>query len=128
VTDRGRIGLAVLLTAVAGWVDAVGYLELGRLFVSFMSGNSTLLAIGLAGVDRTAIAGAALSVALYSYCVRSGDVCGTGTEGLTGSWQQGQRGKRRAKAIARRRRTEAIECGLWRSGRLGTPSGPPARG
>ena len=65
MTDRGRIGLAVLLTAVAGWVDAVGYLELGRLFVSFMSGNSTLLAIGLAGVDRTAIAGAALSVALY---------------------------------------------------------------
>src|SRR3954470_9903135 len=30
-----------------------------------MSGNSTLLAIGLAGVDRAAIAGAALSVALY---------------------------------------------------------------
>ena len=65
MTERQRIGLAVLLTAVAGWVDAVGYLELGRLFVSFMSGNSTRLAIGLVAADWRTAAGAALSVALF---------------------------------------------------------------
>jgi transposase len=36
---------------------------------------------------------------------------GTGALGLRGSWQQGQRGRPRTRAIARRRRTEAIECG-----------------
>lgn len=40
-------GLAVGLSALAGFVDAMGYLALGGVFVSFMSGNSTVL--GAAG-------------------------------------------------------------------------------
>jgi uncharacterized membrane protein YoaK (UPF0700 family) len=40
--------LAVLLTALAGAVDAIGYMALGGYFVAFMSGNSTLLALGVA--------------------------------------------------------------------------------
>jgi uncharacterized membrane protein YoaK (UPF0700 family) len=40
-------GVAIALVAVAGWVDAAGYLQLGGLFVSFMSGNSTRLGVGL---------------------------------------------------------------------------------
>jgi len=39
--------LAMALVAIAGWVDAAGYLQLGGLFVSFMSGNSTQLGVGL---------------------------------------------------------------------------------
>lgn len=35
------------LSALAGFVDAVGFIELGGFFVSFMSGNSTRLAVGL---------------------------------------------------------------------------------
>jgi len=31
--------LAGLLSALAGMVDAIGYLHLGGLFISFMSGN-----------------------------------------------------------------------------------------
>ncbi|MDO9490101.1 MAG: YoaK family protein, partial [Sphingomonadaceae bacterium] len=37
------------LSALAGFVDAVGFIELGGFFVSFMSGNSTRLAVGIAG-------------------------------------------------------------------------------
>ncbi len=39
--------LAIALIAVAGFVDAVGFLQLGNLFVSFMSGNSTQFATSL---------------------------------------------------------------------------------
>ena len=41
-------GLAAGLAGLAGFVDAIGFLKLGGLFVSFMSGNSTRLAVGLA--------------------------------------------------------------------------------
>lgn len=40
--------VAGLLSVLAGAVDGVGYLLLGRLFVSFMSGNSTILAVAAA--------------------------------------------------------------------------------
>jgi uncharacterized membrane protein YoaK (UPF0700 family) len=44
-----EIGLAASLSAVAGFVDAVGYLKLGGFFVSFMSGNTTRLGVALGG-------------------------------------------------------------------------------
>jgi uncharacterized membrane protein YoaK (UPF0700 family) len=37
-----------VLAALAGFVDALGFLYLGGFFVSFMSGNSTRLGIGIA--------------------------------------------------------------------------------
>jgi uncharacterized membrane protein YoaK (UPF0700 family) len=40
--------LAVGLSALAGFVDAIGYLALGNLFVAFMSGNSTVLGTAIA--------------------------------------------------------------------------------
>ncbi|WP_246191176.1 YoaK family protein [Aureimonas leprariae] len=39
--------MAAFLAALAGYVDAIGFLKLGGLFVSFMSGNSTRLAVAL---------------------------------------------------------------------------------
>ncbi len=39
---------AIALAALAGYVDAIGFLRLGGFFVSFMSGNSTRLAVGIA--------------------------------------------------------------------------------
>lgn len=44
---RTRLLLGVLLTAVAGFVDAIGYIGLGGLFASFMSGASVSLGVGL---------------------------------------------------------------------------------
>lgn len=54
--DRRAIGLAVGLSCLAGYVDATGFLATGGLFVSFMSGNSTRLSVGLAE-NRFAYAG-----------------------------------------------------------------------
>jgi uncharacterized membrane protein YoaK (UPF0700 family) len=45
---RRDVALAVGLSAIAGYVDAIGFLKLGGFFVSFMSGNSTRLGVGLA--------------------------------------------------------------------------------
>jgi uncharacterized membrane protein YoaK (UPF0700 family) len=39
--EESRFAFGVLLTAIAGWVDAIGFLSLGGFYVSFMSGNTT---------------------------------------------------------------------------------------
>jgi len=46
--DGRAQALAFTLAVLAGYVDASGYIALGGFFVSFMSGNSTRMAIGLA--------------------------------------------------------------------------------
>jgi uncharacterized membrane protein YoaK (UPF0700 family) len=46
--QRRNLALACALSALAGYVDGVGFLHLGGLFVSFMSGNSTRLGVALA--------------------------------------------------------------------------------
>ena len=58
---RGRERLlAVVLAATAGFVDAVGFLQLGGYFVSVMSGNSTRMVVGLAEGDYGGAAVAAV--------------------------------------------------------------------
>ena len=52
--------VAACLAAVAGFVDAVAFIDTGGFFVSFMSGNSTRLGVGLA----TLISHAAIAVGL----------------------------------------------------------------
>jgi uncharacterized membrane protein YoaK (UPF0700 family) len=46
--SRRNISLACALSGLAGYVDAIGFLQLGGLFVSFMSGNSTRMGVFLA--------------------------------------------------------------------------------
>ncbi|MGC4250611.1 MAG: YoaK family protein [Sphingobium sp.] len=58
--DFPRHLLAMGLAALAGFIDALGFLKLGGLFVSFMSGNSTRLAVGLASGTSVALAAAGL--------------------------------------------------------------------
>ena len=52
----GERALAYALAAVAGFVDATGFLESGGLFVSFMTGNSTRLGVGIANEIAVAVA------------------------------------------------------------------------
>ncbi|CAN5117630.1 hypothetical protein BH10PSE4_BH10PSE4_35350 [soil metagenome] len=52
--DQRTRFLAAGLSALAGFVDALGFMQLGGFFVSFMSGNSTRLGVGLASASSTA--------------------------------------------------------------------------
>lgn len=45
--DARARAIAACLAALAGYVDAVGFIQVGGFFVSFMSGNSTRLAVGI---------------------------------------------------------------------------------
>ncbi|WP_188583376.1 YoaK family protein [Azorhizobium oxalatiphilum] len=64
--------LAACLSALAGFVDAIGFVKLGGLFVSFMSGNSTRLAVGLATGSHVAVIAGSL---IFAFVV--GVVLGT---------------------------------------------------
>jgi uncharacterized membrane protein YoaK (UPF0700 family) len=58
--------VAGCLAAVAGFVDAAAFIKLGGFFVSFMSGNSTRLGVGLAGVLSHALLAGALIAAFVT--------------------------------------------------------------
>lgn len=73
------IAVAVGASVLAGYVDAIGFLSLGGFFISFMSGNSTRLAVGLAGLPTEALIAGRL---IASFVV--GVMLGT----LVGAWMQ----------------------------------------
>jgi uncharacterized membrane protein YoaK (UPF0700 family) len=75
--------LAAATSSMAGYVDAVGFLKLGGLFVSFMSGNSTRFAVGLVG-DSTV---ARMAIWLLAAFV-GGVVTGTVIARVAGSWRK----------------------------------------
>jgi uncharacterized membrane protein YoaK (UPF0700 family) len=66
------LGFAVLLAALAGWVDAVGFVQWNGLYVSFMSGNSTALGAASATADVPQI----LQVGGVILAFVAGVVCG----------------------------------------------------
>jgi uncharacterized membrane protein YoaK (UPF0700 family) len=64
--DSSRnVVLACALSALAGYVDGIGYLHLGGLFVSFMSGNSTRLGVTLAAGQWTEASAALGLIVLF---------------------------------------------------------------
>src|SRR5262245_35100116 len=73
---------AALLSALAGFTDANAFVHLGGYFVSFMSGNSTRLGVGLASaLDSAALAAGliglfVIGVMLGSLFNRAGDKAG----------------------------------------------------
>ncbi len=73
--DRRSRLLAAALAALAGYVDAIGFLTLGGFFTSFMSGNSTRLAIGIANNTSAAPLAAGL-IATFVIGVVAGSYVG----------------------------------------------------
>jgi uncharacterized membrane protein YoaK (UPF0700 family) len=57
---------AIGLAALAGFVDALGFMEFGGLFVSFMSGNSTRMAVGSMTASRSSLVAASLIAAFLT--------------------------------------------------------------
>lgn len=73
--DGRTRALAACLSALAGYVDAIGFLSLGGFFVSFMSGNSTRLGVGVAQGSTSALIAAAL-IAIFVTGVIIGSLVG----------------------------------------------------
>jgi uncharacterized membrane protein YoaK (UPF0700 family) len=63
--SRRNIALACALSGLAGYVDAIGYLHLGGLFVAFMSGNSTRMGVSVAAGTWPNAAAALGLIALF---------------------------------------------------------------
>jgi uncharacterized membrane protein YoaK (UPF0700 family) len=76
-----RNAFLVLLAAIAGWVDALSFSELGSVFTSFQSGNLIFLGLATDQGDTEQLVGAAASLtaflagtALGAYAVGRADV------------------------------------------------------
>jgi uncharacterized membrane protein YoaK (UPF0700 family) len=74
VSDRGAFGLALVLAGLAGWVDAAGLADSGGVFVSFMSGNTTDLAVSLTHRDWVTAAVIGAILALFVAGVMAGEM------------------------------------------------------
>lgn len=80
--DRPMQGFAIALAFLAGYVDALGFLTTSGFFVSFMSGNSTRLAVGIAS-DRSDATAAAILILCFVAGVGGGAIVGA----VAGRWQ-----------------------------------------
>lgn len=77
----GSARAALVLAAVAGFVDVAGYLLLDRLFVAHMSGNSARLGVALGGAalggaDLTLAATVAFAVVVFVVGIGAGTALG----------------------------------------------------
>ncbi len=59
-SDRRLLSLAIMLSGLAGFVDSLGFLSAGGFFVSFMSGNSTRLAVAISEGSAATLTAAGL--------------------------------------------------------------------
>ena len=85
--DSSRnIVLACALSALAGYVDGIGFLHLGGLFVSFMSGNSTRMGVSLAAGQFRAAAEALGLIALFVLGAAAGSLIVLGRSRLSQGW------------------------------------------
>lgn len=56
MTPAPQLTLGLILTAAAGMIDVVGFIELGGFYTSFMSGNTTQLGAAITGLEGMSIA------------------------------------------------------------------------
>jgi uncharacterized membrane protein YoaK (UPF0700 family) len=74
-SDRPLLTLAIALSGLAGFVDSLGFLSAGGFFISFMSGNSTRVAVAISeGAASAALTGAGLIAGFLTGVVLGGVV------------------------------------------------------
>ena len=83
--DRRERAFAACLSMLAGFVDAIGFLNLGGFFVSFMSGNSTRMSVGIVTGSPDAAIAAAL-IGLFVVGVIAGSLIGHAAAGRRRTW------------------------------------------
>lgn len=81
--DRSRRSLAIALSALAGFVDASGFVANGGYFISFMSGNSTRMAVDLVTAPYRALVPAGLILGFVL-----GVALGTAVAARAGLWRK----------------------------------------
>ena len=67
-----RAGLLVLLTLAAGWMDALCYLAVGRVFASFMTGNILFIGISIAQGNTALLVRACTALLLFLVSITLG--------------------------------------------------------
>lgn len=72
ILQPARYALGLALTAVAGWVAVVGFLELGGLYVSFISGNTVQIGLNAERAYWPLVSRSGVAVGLFI----AGSVCG----------------------------------------------------
>ena len=77
--SRARI-FACCLSGLAGFVDAIGFIQSGGFFVSFMSGNSTRLGVGIAESAQVALIAGAIIICFLGGVI-GGSLLGSRFEG-----------------------------------------------
>lgn len=86
LNSRGNIALACALSMVAGYVDGIGFIHLGGLFVSFMSGTSTRMGVSVAGGDWYDAAEALGLIALFVAGATLGGLIARGRSRYRQAW------------------------------------------
>jgi uncharacterized membrane protein YoaK (UPF0700 family) len=86
LNSRGNIALACALSTVAGYVDGIGFIHLGGLFVSFMSGTSTRMGVSVAGGDWYDAAEALGLIALFVAGATLGGLIARGRSRYRQAW------------------------------------------
>ena len=76
LNSRSNLMLACALSGLAGYADGIGFIHLGGLFVSFMSGNSTRLGVTAADMDVPKAIEAVLLIALFVVGAGAGSLIG----------------------------------------------------
>lgn len=71
---KKRIVLSFNLSFITGFIDVIGFLLAGTVFLSFMSGNSTILADGIAKMDLKTIVNFGLSILTFVVGCFLGDI------------------------------------------------------
>jgi uncharacterized membrane protein YoaK (UPF0700 family) len=84
--SRRNVLLACTLSALAGYVDGIGFLHLGGLFVSFMSGNSTRMGVSLAQANWPEAAKALGLIALFVIGAAGGSLIVLGRNAYSQCW------------------------------------------